>query len=474
MAEITVNQKFENIEQIVKAIDEKLATMDKNQSSERIEAIENQIADIQKVLEESKKQKVTHFNGEEAWGVKDVSSIPEGLTAKQIHHNVLIKSPGQSEIIKGFQTINDDVMILSGLLKGFGSGKTIEQLDYWKTPSKELGGYSPNDFIEKTGLGKALSSVSGNSGANWVPQGWSSEMLHDYENDLMLHDVFQSFDMPQDPYNYPFIDGSGIQSYIRSESTSDEPSKYRSSEPTDANIQFSTKEFAVRVLYTRKLDEDAIVTWLPELKRKITRRMAEDVEDAIINGDVTATHMDTDVTLSMDHRKAWKGLRKWANAESGEYDVTTGGTTFQASDGMRVQEKMGKFAIRTTEGVWVMSFPAYIQARAFDEFETVDMAGARASIFTGQVGFWYGFPVITSAFVRTDLNATGVYQSGQTKTEFLGIHHPSFRIGYRREEDVESERDIDTGLYKIVATMRLHFNSTLPTGNVIVGAGINV
>lgn len=473
MPGVTV-QQFESVEQTIKAIDEKLEKMDKSVSSEKIEAIEKQIVDIQRILEENKKDKSTHFNGDEAWGTKDVKNIPEGLTTKELHQNVIAKSPGGSEIIKGFQMINDDVLILRGVLSGFGSPLQVDQLDYWKRPNKELGGHTPTEFIEKTGLGKALSSVSGSSGANWVPQGWSSEMLHDYENDLMLHDVFQSFDMPNDPFNYPFIDGAGIQSYIRSESTSDEPSKYRSSEPTDDNIQFSTKEFAVRVLYTRKLSEDAIITWLPELKRKITRRMAEDVEDAIINGDITATHMDSDVVLSMDHRKAWKGLRKWANSESTEYDVTTGSTSFQASDGMRVQEKMGKFAIRTTEGVWVMSFPAYIQARAFDEFETVDTAGARASIFTGQVGFWYGFPVITSAFVRTDLNTTGVYQSGQTKTEFLGIHHPSFRIGYRREEDVESEKDIDTGLYKIVATMRLDFRATLPTGNKIVGAGINV
>lgn len=475
MAEIKAEQ-FQSLEKIMVQIDEKLEGVDlAKASSEKIEAIEKAIVDINKVLEEQKKNKATIYNsGEEAWGVKDIAVIPEGLTMKQVHRNVIIKNPGDSEIVKGLQIINDDVLLLQGILNGFGSPVSVEQLKYWHRPHVELAGHTPQQFIEKTGLGKALNTATTGSGGYLVPEGWSAEILHDYEADLMVNDVFESFTMTQDPFNYPFMDASSMEAYVRSEPTTDEPAKYMSSEPTTDEIQFATKEFAIRVCYTRKLDEDALSAWLPELKRKIARRMAEGVEEAIINGDVSTNHMDTDVVLSIDRRKAWKGLRKWANAESTEYDITTGSTTFQASDGMRVMEKMGKFAIRKNEGVWFLPFTAYIQARAFDEFETMEKAGANAAIFTGQVAWWYGWPVLTTAWIRTDLNSSGVYQSGQTKTEVIATHHPAFRIGYRREETVESDKDIETGMHKIVATMRLQFRAVYPTGNKIVAAGINV
>lgn len=476
MSEIKLEQ-IQSLEKIMGQIDDKLERLDQNDtaSSERIEAIDKAIVDINKVLEEQKKDKATIYNsGEEAWGAKDIAAIPEGLSMKQVHRNVIIKNPGDSEIVKGLQTINDDVLLLQGILNGFGSPISMEQLKYWNRPHSELSGHTPQQFIEKTGLGKALNTATTGSGGYLVPEGWSAEILHDYEADLMVSEIFESFTMPNDPFNYPFIDGSSMEAYLRSEPTTDEPSKYRSSEPTTDEIQFSTKELAIRVCYTRKLDEDALITWLPELKRKIARRMAEGVEEAIINGDISTNHMDSDVVLSIDRRKSWKGLRKWASAESTTYDVTTGSTTFQASDGMRVMEKMGKFAIRKNEGVWFLPFTAYIQARAFDEFETIEKAGANAAIFTGQVAWWYGWPVLTTAWIRTDLNSSGVYQSGQTKTEFIATHHPAFRIGYRREETVEADKDIETGMHKIVATMRLQFRAVLPTGNKIVAAGINV
>jgi len=155
--------------------------------------------------------------------------------------------------------------------------------------------------------------------------------------------------------------------------------------------------------------------------------------------------------------------------------VTTGDSSFQASSGMQVQAKMtGGYGVPSAEGCWIIGNTPYIKARAFDEFETFDKAGARATIFSGQIAMWYGWPVIVSPKIREDLNSSGVYQSGQTKSEFLGVHHPSFRIGYRREEDIETDRDIETGQNIIVATMRAHFRATRPTGQKIVAAGINV
>lgn len=465
---------LETIEASVKALEDtyknKMLTI-----SEKMEAAEKQLEDQTKIIEGLKQQKETVraripvYDENEAWGTSTLKDIPDGLDQKQVHEFIITKKAKDSEVIKGLQTINDDVWVLSKFLK-----VNPEELKYWHKPHKQLVGLTPEQFIEKTGLGKALSTATGDGG-RWVPTGWGDEMLTDYEQALLVADAFESFEMPQDPFNYPFMDGSGITSYLRTEPTENEASKIQASQPTDQQIQFSTIELASRVLYSRKLDEDALSFWLPALKKKISRRLAEDVEDAIINGDVTATHQDSDVISTRDHRKAWKGLRKWASSESTTYDVTTGSTVFQASDLMEVQAKMVQFGVPTAEGVWFFSNIAYIKARAFDEFETFDKAGDRASLFTGQIGIAYGWPVIVSPKVRTDLNASGVYDgTTTTKTEVIGCHYPSFKIGYRREEDIETDRDINTGQNIIVASMRLHFRALLPTGNKIVGAAINI
>jgi len=480
MSDVKV-QPFESVNETLAEIKDEFRNKNKTQS-ERMEAAEKQLADAQGIIEELKKQndkikRVINQNQQgwkdksEAWGTYD--KFPEKWTTKDIHENIFVPRTEREEV-KIAHVINDDVFLLSKILD-----KEPRELEYWDSYPKHLmgltAGKTPREFMEKSNLGKALATVTGSSGADWVPEGWSDEMLTDYEQALLVAETFQSFDMPQDPYNFPFMDGGDITVYLRGEPVDNEASKITASEPSDDNIQFSTKELAARVVYSRKLDEDAIITWLPTLKTKMSRRIAEAHEGAIVNGDSTSSHMDSDVTSSRDYRKAWKGLRKWASVESTEYDVTTGPSDFQASDGLEVRALMtGGYGVPTSEGVFILSNAAYIDALGFDEFETTDKAGDRATVFTGQIGIWYGWPVIVSPEVREDLNASGVYESGSSYTEFLAVHYPSFMNGYRREEDIETDYDPETGQYKVIATMRVHFRATRPTGQKIVAAGIKV
>lgn len=450
--------------------------------SERMEAAEKQLEDAQGIIEELKAQnkKITRVlqsnqtgykDKDEAWGSYD--KIPEGWSKKDIHDNIIV-SPTKREEVKIVHVINDDVFVLSKILD-----KHPSELKYWDKHPKHLmsltGGKTPREFMEKSSLGKALASATGSSGANWVPEGWSDEMLTDYEQALLVTEAFDSFDMPQDPFNYPFMDGGDIEVYLRGEPVKNEASKIKASEPSDENIQFATKELAARVVYSRKLDEDAITVWLPTLKNKMSRRIAEAHEGATINGDTSSSHMDSDVTSGRDYRKAWKGLRKWANSESTEYDVTTGGSSFQSTDALQIRKKMtGGYGVPSAEGLWIVSNAAYLDMIGFDAYETVDKAGEKATIFTGQIGVWYGWPVIVSPKVREDLDSSGVYDSSSSQTEVIGVHYPSFMNGYRRTEDIETDYDPETGQYKVIATMRVHFRALRSTGQKIVGAGINV
>ena len=370
-----------------------------------------------------------------------------------------IGSPTDDEFIHELQEWGDKIKIYAGL-----TGKEL-----WQCPSIWN---QYEQFCEKSGLSKVLSIVG--SPTNWVPEGWSAEMLTFYQQILLIGGQFMpSIELPQDPFHWPFLD-TGITMYIRGESTSDPASKIRSSTPGQNVITFSTVELAGRVRMTRKLTEDAIGAFVPTLRNElIPRAMAEALDDTLLNGDDSATHFDTKIVAPDDHRKGWKGFRFIANREAATFDVQSGSTAFEYSDGTEVMNKLGKYAAVVGEGIWILSNTAYYKLLAFDEVETMDKINLPTNV-NGVVNQWYGRPVIVSDKYTNTINSSGIDTGVGTLTGFVYVNKRQFRLAHRREDTIEQANDIETGQNVIVITNRRDFQQMLPSGETTVGAGINV
>jgi len=278
----------------------------------------------------------------------------------------------------------------------------------------------------RSALKKAMDTATAEEGTEWVPTGMSAELIEKFRLESKVAQLFRDIPMPSNPYDAPFLDNN-IQFYLVPESKSDEPSKSPASTGKTGKRTMTAVKLKARVIYSDEFDEDSIVPVLPNLKQDIGIQGAETLDDVIINGDNSATHQDSDVTDSKDHRKAWKGIRKLTQA-SCKKDLST----FDKDTILSLKTAMNKYGANPDHLAWLASVKTSNKMLALAELRTVDKYGPKATIVTGEIGKIYGAPVIISESVREDVDATGVHgASANTFTLLILVNKRAFMMGSR-------------------------------------------
>lgn len=292
-------------------------------------------------------------------------------------------------------------------------------------------------------LRKAMDTATSGEGSEWVPDVLSTQLIEKYRLQARVPGLFTEIQMPANPYKLP-TDLGDMTFYLISESLSAEPSKTPTTKLTTGDLTLTAKKFRGRSIWSEELDEESIIPILPRVKENIARSAALAVEDAIINGDTTATHQDSDVTDSKDHRKAWKGLRKHALEQSYDADMST----FDKDTTLARITAMGKYGITKSELIWIASVVSYNKALALTEMRTVDKYGPKATILTGEVGKLYGVPFVVSEKVRENLNNSGVYDGSTTdKSGILLVNKNQWVLGNRGNWKLTVDFDNDVDQY---------------------------
>lgn len=441
---------------------------------EKLLAVENQLADALEIINSFKKERkaVPIFGADDPsiareWLFKDLKEGMPQKKAVEIVYKALATPFKEDECMKEWQEYMDKFKLYKGY---FGK-------DPVDTPI--FGEYEI--FLEKSGLKDAL-SVAG-SPANFIPEGWSSEILQYYQQELMVATLFDDFEMPQNPFYWKIL-GTGFSVKLHGEPTQDPSSKITSTKHAQTPITFNAKTLAGRILFSDDLEEDELPAYVPTLRDElIPRAMAEAKEDALVNGDTAGTHQDTAVTDADDPRKAVLGLRAIAADESAEYNVQTGGSAFAYSDFAEVlklhsvtsgdRSSRVNFGVRVNEGGWVMSNKTYLSAIAFDEVETADKINLPTNI-NGVVNVIYGRPVVVSQFYPDTMNSSGRDTGAGTTGGFVHVNRRQFRIGNRRPIEVTSFNKPEELQKGMVVSHRFDFQRMLAAGNIVVAAGINV
>jgi hypothetical protein len=89
------------------------------------------------------------------------------------------------------------------------------------------------------------------------------------------------------------------------------------------------------------------------------------------------------------------------------------------------------------------------------ETKTIDVFGPNAGILNGSIGKLGGMDVLVSGFMTDDLNASGVFDGvTETKTGYVIVHRPSWRMGNYKAHTVDVDRAIVSGTVEVVATRR--------------------
>lgn len=307
-------------------------------------------------------------------------------------------------------------------------------------------------FVEESELKKAMTD---SSQANWVPTQMSAEFYNLIQLALKVAPLFGEVIMPRSPFQIP-----------RKSSFSVATLKTEASAATESTVGAGKMTLTAQTIVdflqvSYELDEDAAFAVAPMVRDDAVNAIARGIDNAIVNGDTTASHMDADVTLAYDVRKAWKGLRKYCLAQSYATDINT----FNSDTVLGLRAKMKKYGAAYEQLAWILGPSVNVKMvnlkdsannRIYLELGT---PGAPiASMVPGQVGVLSGSPVIVSEFAREDLNTAGVYDGSSTvRGTLLCVRRDAWTRGVVRRVMVETFRDIVAQVNKLVVSTRMDF-----------------
>jgi len=303
---------------------------------------------------------------------------------------------------------------------------------------------------------KALTSTGSGTGAEWVPRQLSSELYRRLylESQVAQAMMAREIQMPTQPYDVPFST-TRPKFYLNSVQNREG----KASTPGSAKPVLDAKKLMAIVQYSYEANEDSIIPILPLLETLIGEAAAAAYESALINGDTTATHQDSDVTDVDDPQKAWAGFRKLALAGGLTLDMSTGGIT--RANVLALKKVLRKWGVRAKDMMFICPPRTHSDFLGLDDVVTVYAHGSDATHITGDLPSYYGIPITVSEMAREDLNASGVFDNiTTTKGGLLLVCMAQFLTGVRREFTIEVDRNIKSQTNDIVASFRKAFTPT--------------
>lgn len=448
------------------------------------DAIEKRIGKI----EESVNAQLKKFDAERANGIATQARVGAGSDEARLLRTFHAKNLGellQTNVCGNqFRSVSDETkMQVINLKTAFDISRWMGQIFHrdeadvgdLSTDNARIGhckSVLTNRYAQRcdlAGIVKAFGSTIVGSGDEWVPTNISANYIEEFELQRKLVSAFKEIPMTSNPFELPVQTGV-TQARIIGEGAALSDTSF-----TTGKVQFNAKKFGELFYLPEELNEDSAPNFLELLRSEIIESQGRALENAVLNGDTTAPHMDSDVTAADSALKAWNGLRKTALAGGFTVDFGGLGTTKVKLDEMR--NKGGKYFVDPSRLGWIFGSTGYHQSLAIDEVTTVEKVGpAMATILKGSLGAFRGIPIIVSEFVREDLTAAGIYD-GLT-TDFTVAHLVNldrWMFGRRRPLRMKVQQDgrNEFDRWQLVSYQRCDFKPVNPAESSSV-LGINI
>jgi hypothetical protein len=305
---------------------------------------------------------------------------------------------------------------------------------------------------------RAMDTDTTAEGTEWIPTGVGASFNERVRAAGKVAPLFDRITLPTNPWKWP-LEGADAVAYRVAEPTSDTATKVTVSTPGTGSATFDAEIFGARVLFSRSLEADSAIAILPYVQRKIVQAFVDAEEKAILDGDTDGTHQDSDVGASTtDARTAWDGLRKRALANSS----ASGGTALTVAQLAARRADMDHYGLNPEEMAFIVPISSYYALVTDAAVVSVDKYGPQATILNGQLGSLYGVPIIVSEHIRSDLNASGVYDGiTATKTVAHAVNRLQWVMGGRTPLALETDDSIYRETYQrvVVGWMREDFQN---------------
>lgn len=305
------------------------------------------------------------------------------------------------------------------------------------------------------------------AGAEWRETRIVPQLEYALVSARTLANNFDRFNAPSRDFKIPFMNRDAVP-YLTSGATGDTPGQIPASTPSTEERSRSIVNLSARVVLSEDTAEDVIFNAMSEVEAAILRAMVDGIEDAIMNGDTAGTHQDAIASWtargrwptsgmggSMDHRRAWIGLRARAYDVSNTADgaTVTYATIMAARAALSGAQSAGRVVLICSPEVYVKHL------MTLAEVATLDKMGPRATVLSGQVASIGGMPIIVSDFMTADLASTGLFTATGATSGYVIANLDRFRVYDWRNLTMESDKDISRQAWQVVATTRQLFTT---------------
>lgn len=316
-----------------------------------------------------------------------------------------------------------------------------------------------------------------------LPTGFTGTLWHDIQERLVVTSLFPF--KSTSPGQYDSIATHGIEGFLTSEAT----------DGTDSSESYITMIYLVNkcMAVVRKSYEaldDSLIDLATEVRNGIIDALARAIEQAVINGDNTATHFDTGATIAANsYKRAFKGLRRlglskqtvdFGGAALSEANWLTYLSSMQELGGVYLDDlevSMGNVVILVDQN-------SYNQLRMFPSFLTKDKAGL-GTLFGMDVSSIFNIPVLMTPYLP-QVDATGIVAGVSDDFSSVIMINKSTCVYYATGTPLmEIDRNIVNQHIITTGSVRVGFNSkfdrldTDPTAvdatrkNIVLGINVN-
>lgn len=255
----------------------------------------------------------------------------------------------------------------------------------------------------------------------WIDTVQSRFYFEEYEIPLMLADQFDQL-----PMSSPIVRVPGALGLLEGELEADDGT-FSAQSNTQASYLVESKNNVCSTVITQDLLDDSSPAIIDKLRKEVVKGIARAYDKAILDGDTTPVHQDSDVVSAKSFKRAFKGLRKLAF----ENEILTGATGQIVIDGSGDTVSKDSFSLllkalklqnsEKDDLCYIMGSTPHTDliTGAIPELFTAFAFGSLASNRTGIVPPVFGVqPVLTSS-VREDLNAAGVHDGITTNLTYM-------------------------------------------------------
>jgi HK97 family phage prohead protease len=281
----------------------------------------------------------------------------------------------------------------------------------------------------------------------------STSIERDIQHELVLAPLFREIQMNSAVMKFPVLPDAGYAEFT-AQNTDASGSAYKGNLATRGDTYgspYGGVDLTERVLTVKNIksvsylgnevEEDAIMPIMPLIRESIIRSHARTVENSILMGGYAAGGITG----------AFDGLVEIAKDNTKEFDLATGATpaTVDAADLLSARRLMGKYGMRPSDVVYIVSEAVYFDLMEDAEWQDISQVGPNDSMkLKGAVGKIYGSEVI----VCDEFPAVAVEVPCG-----VVVNRRNFLIPRLRGLTVEAEYKAVEQRRAVIATQRLGF-----------------